>query len=96
MTFTVYADVWRHPGGAGWHFVTLPTEVADEVRARAEGQHRPFGSLPIEARIGTTSWTTSLFADTKSGSYLLPLKADTRRRARVEEGDTVTVSIALV
>ena len=93
MTFTVHADVWRYPGASGWHFVTLPEEVADEVRARNEGRHRPFGSLGVEATIGTTTWSTSLFADTKSGSYLLPLRAATRKLERVNEGDTVTVEV---
>lgn len=87
------ADVWLHSGEAGWHFVTLPADVADEVRARTEG--RPFGTVPVTAAIDSVSWATSLFADTKSGSYLLPLKAGVRRRAGVAAGDRVTVGLEL-
>jgi hypothetical protein len=87
------ADVWLHPGEAGWHFVTLPADVADEVRARTEG--RPFGTVPVTAAIGSTAWPTSLFADARTSSYLLPLKADVRRRAGVGAGDRVTVALDL-
>lgn len=89
------AEVWVHAGDAPWHFVTLPHDVADEIRARAEGEHRPFGSVPVQATIGSTTWSTSLFADTKAASYLLPVKAEVRRRERIAAGDRVRVRVAL-
>jgi hypothetical protein len=92
--FTVTGEVWRYPGAGGWHFLTLPADVADEVRARTLA--KPFGSVSAHVMIGQVAWDTSLFADAKSASYLLPLKADVRRRAGVEAGDTVTLTIALV
>jgi hypothetical protein len=91
--YTFSADAWLNPGAAGWHFATLPPEVADEVRART--QQRPFGSVPVTATLGATSWETSIFADTRSDSYLLPLKVDTRRREGIAAGDRVTVSLEL-
>jgi len=89
------AELWRHDGGAAWHFVTLPHHVADEIAERAAKAHRPFGSLPIRATIGRTTWTTSLFADTKRASYLLPVKADVRRREQLDAGQRVAVAIEL-
>jgi hypothetical protein len=93
--YRVTAELWRHPGEAGWHFITLPADVADDVRARTAGAARPFGSLPVRATIGRTTWSTSLFADTRTASYLLPVKAQVRRRERVEDGDAVLVELAL-
>jgi hypothetical protein len=93
--YDVTAEVWRHRGSAGWHFVTLPPDVADEIQARYADAHREFGTLPVRATIGSTIWATSLFKDGQSGSYLLPLKADVRRRERIEDGLTVTVRIEL-
>lgn len=90
------AELWRHEGGAAWHFVTLPHDIADEIAERAAKLHRPFGSLPIRATIGATTWTTSLFADTKRASYLLPVKADVRRRERLDAGQHVSVAVELV
>jgi hypothetical protein len=92
-TYTVTAEVWLWPGKAAWHFLTLPEDVADEIHARFA--HGAFGMVPVRATIGQTTWDTKLFGDTKRDSYLLPLKAAVRRRAGVEEGDTVTVRLDL-
>jgi hypothetical protein len=75
--------------------VTLPADISDEIRARFAGAHRSHGSLPVRATLGTSSWDTSLFADNKSSSYLLPIKADIRRREDVAVGDTVTLTLDL-
>lgn len=87
------APLWRHDGGAAWHFVTLPEDVADEIHARFA--HGAFGMVAVRATIGASSWTTKLFADTKRDSYLLPVKADVRRREGVSDGDEVTVRLEL-
>jgi len=95
IVHSVTAQLWRHPGDAGWHFVTLPPDLADEIRARSAGSTRPFGSVPVRVTIGRTTWSTSLFADTKTDSYLLPVKAQVRRREGIGPGDAVLVSITL-
>jgi hypothetical protein len=94
-TFAFDAEIWHHTGQAGWHFVTLPIDVADEVRARGDGAHRPFGSLPVHARIGATAWTTSLFVDGKTSAYLLPIKARIRQREQLEADQLVHIQIEL-
>lgn|SRR5262249_6021114 len=91
------SELWRYSGDDGWHFVTLPAEITDEIRARGAGLHRPFGSLPVQARMGeVVTWRTSLFADKKRDAYLLPVKAEVRRRADVSVGDVVDVHIDLL
>ncbi len=95
MEHTIRVQVWRSASAAGWHFVTLPEDVADEVRARIAGSPSPFGMARVEATIGATTWSTSLFADTRRGSFLLPIKADVRRREDIEDGDTVDVTLRL-
>jgi hypothetical protein len=47
----------------------------------------------VRASVGSSTWSTSLFADAKSSSYALPIKADVRRRERLEAGDVATVRI---
>ena len=42
---------------------------------------------------GKTTWKTSIFPDKKSGTYLLPLKADVRRREGIGAGDRITSSL---
>ena len=92
-TFTFTGDCWLYDGDAAWHFVTLPHEIADEIEARTAG--RPFRTVPVTVTIGRSSWDTSLFADRKSASYLLPVKAEVRRREAIATGDRVTVTVAL-
>ena len=94
MSFTFAGEVWLYEGEAPWHFVTLPAEIADEIRARRAGE-RPFNTVPVTVTIGATSWHTSLFADRKSASYLLPLKAEIRDREQITAGDRVTVNVEL-
>ena len=57
--------------------------------------HGGFGSVKVEAAIGEVTWTTSLFPDRRTGGYILPLKADVRRRAGIITGDEVTVRLKL-
>lgn len=95
LSYTFTAAVWRHDGPAAWHFVTLPADLADELRARTAGAGRPFGTVPVRVTVGATTWSTSLFADTARGSYVLPLKAAVRRRLGVGDGDEVDVMLSV-
>lgn len=90
------AALWEHPGEGGWHFVTLPVELAEEIRARAGHVARGFGSLRVSATIGGTTWTTSVFPSSADASYLLPLKKPVRRAEDLEPGEPVTVSLVLL
>ncbi|HTU14210.1 MAG TPA: DUF1905 domain-containing protein [Solirubrobacterales bacterium] len=86
-------EIWLSEGAGGWHFVTIPVDLVDEIRDRSAGNPKPFGMAPVEVTVGESTWKTSLFADTKRDSYLLPLKAEIRRRERLEAGDEVRVRI---
>ena len=94
---TVTAPIWLWSGGQGaWHFLTIPEEEAVEIRAHCfGGERRGFGSVRVEASINAVSWRTSLFPQ-KAGGYILPIKADVRRRAGVSAEDRVTVILELL
>ena len=74
---------------AGWHFLTVPEKQSKVIKKTFEGKSKGWGSLPVKVTLGKTSWTTSIFPDKKSGTYLLPLKAEVRRREEVAHGDIV-------
>lgn len=93
-TLEFEAPVWLYTGQAAWHFVTLPDEAGDQVRFVA-GQRQGFGSVRVRATVGATSWTTSVFPDRKSGSFLLPVKADVRKREAISAGDRIAVSLTV-
>ena len=75
--------------------MTMPPEVADDIHARTATSARPFGTVPARVTLGSSTWTTSLFADTRSGSYLLPIKAAVLARERVGDGDVVALEVEL-
>jgi hypothetical protein len=94
----VTAPIWLWSEGKGsWHFLTIPPDDAVEIRLEsgAAGVRRGFGSVRVEAIINGVNWKTSIFPQ-KSGGYILPIKADVRRRAGISAGDTVTVGIDLL
>ena len=96
MTYSFRAPLWLYAGDAGWHFVTLPSDIADEIDELAGPAHRGFGSRRVAVTIGATRWSTSIFPDRKAGSYMLPIKKQVRAAEQLVPGDAVEVGIELV
>ena len=95
MRYEARCELWLYAGKAAWHFLTLPAELTAGLKAMAPGAS-PCGSVRVRASIGKASWSTSLFPDSSSGAFLLPVKADVRRREKLSAGDTVDVAVELV
>jgi hypothetical protein len=96
VNFHFDATLWRYPGDTGWHFVTLPIDVADAIEEITAPTRRGFGSVRVEVTVGSTTWRTSLFPDTKAESYVLPMKKPVRIAEHLTEGDSVEIRIELV
>jgi Domain of unknown function (DUF1905) len=96
MEFEFKEKLWRWKGvaPAAWHFITLPEDVGAQIKFMT-GKRKGFGSVRVKAVIGGTGWKTSLFPDTKSGSYLLPVKAAVRKSESVAAGDVVAVTLMI-
>lgn len=90
------AEVWEYDGPSAWHFLTLPVDVAERVRQETDGLRRGFGSVRVEVSVGGTTWRTSVFPDSRSGSFLLPVKAEVRRREDLLAGDVADVTLRLL
>ena len=88
-TFEFGAPLWQYPGADGWHFVSLPAEVSGEITEITPGVRRGFGSVRVDVTVGATSWRTSIFPDSKTGTYLLPVKKAVRVAEHLETGDEV-------
>ena len=89
--FEFASTVTRWQGAAAWHFNTLPPELAEDIRRFCGDLAAGWGSIRVDARIGETQWSTSIFPDKASSSYLLPVKAAVRRAEGIGEGDDVDV-----
>lgn len=83
--------IWYWRGPAPWYFVTVPPEECQELKAVLKLVTYGWGMIPVNAQIGNTTWTTSMFP--KDGRYIVPIKASIRRAEKLTEGDTVTVRI---
>jgi hypothetical protein len=94
--FQFDAELWLYEGDAAWHFITLPEDISDQIDARATGPRRGFGSVRVRVTIGATTWTTSVFPDSKRGAYVLPVKAEVRRREGLAAGARATVNLHVV
>jgi hypothetical protein len=89
--------IWDASGEGSWHFVTLPEDAADEIKAVTDGgPRRGFGSVRVEVTVGPTTWRTSIFPSKEAQSYVLPLKKAVRHAAGLEEGDEVDVALTLL
>jgi len=93
--FEFAAELWRYPGADGWHFVSVPLEISEEISDVATGARRGFGSVRVDVTVGTTSWRTSLFPDSKTAAFLLPVKHAVRMAEHLEIGDDVRARLQL-
>lgn len=94
--YSIRVNVWRYPGMAGWHFVSVPQKESKEIKDKQKGKPRKgWGSVPVIVTLGKSTWATSIFPDKKSGSYLLPLKAEVRKKEKIKEGDTLSMKLAI-
>ena len=87
-------ELWIYNGEANWHFVTLPVDISKEIKSFASPRPR-FGSVRVEITLGQSIWKTSIFPDSKIGSYILPIKKEVRTQNKIAAGDKVEVTIAL-
>jgi hypothetical protein len=87
------ARIWQHGGNGGWHFVSLPNDLAVEIRENLKWQEEGWGRLRATARIGASEWETAIWFDTKQDTYLLPLKAEIRRKEHLEADQDINVIV---
>jgi Domain of unknown function (DUF1905) len=93
MDLEFTADVWSWRGPAPYHFLTVPEDESAELQEAAALVTYGWGMIPVEVRIGSTRWTTSLFP--KDGGYVVPLKDLVRKAEGIDVGDTVSVRLAV-
>lgn len=93
LSFT--AEVFATPGDGAWHMVTLPEALSDEIEARYAGPRRGFGAVRVSARIGRTTWGTSIFPSKARGAYVMGIKRAVREAEGVDDGARVAVSLEI-
>lgn len=97
----IYESASTHSSNAAamkgaWHFLTIPKTQSDIIKKRFGSLTRGWGSLPVVVKIGRTSWKTSIFPDKQVGAYLLPLKADVRKKEKIANGDNISFELTII
>lgn len=96
MQYQFAAKLWLYPGEGAWHFITLPQDISDEIKMITSEIKRGFGSVKVEVTIGKSTWQTSIFPDSKSSSYILPVKKDVRTTNNLQEDHLVEVKLEII
>lgn len=91
LDFVAEMVSWRGP--SPYHFLRVPAVESAELEAVKPYVTYGWGVIPVEATIGTTTWTTSLFP--KDGLFLIPVKDAVRRQLDLDVGDTTPVRLTL-
>lgn len=88
--------MWLWPGPAAWHFVSLPADLTEGIKALRGPPSRGWGSVRVEVTAGETVWRTSIFPDNKSGAFSVAVKAEVRRREHIGAGDDLPLIVELL
>lgn len=93
-TFEFEAELfeWDARDDASWVFATVPADISEDVRDM-ELPRKGFGSVKVRVRLGGSEWRTSIFPDSKSGCYVLPVKKAVRTEEKLELGDVAAFEI---
>lgn len=76
-----------------WYFVSLPKEMSKEIRDNFKCLEEGWGRLKAIVKIGNSEWKTAIWFDTKQQTYLLPVKAEIRKREKIGTDQEVKVSL---
>lgn len=89
------AKVWKYEGPNGWYFASVPHNLSKEIRKVHSDSEEGWGRLKAEIIINQTSWRTSIWFDTKLDCFLVPIKADIRKKEGIADGSTVEIHLLI-
>jgi hypothetical protein len=93
VPFTFETEVFYWRGPSPFFFASVPPPQASELRRMVRLVTYGWGMIPVEASVGDITFGTSLFP--KDETYLLPLKAEVRRKAGITAGDRISVTMTV-
>jgi hypothetical protein len=89
------SKLWRYPAPGGWHFISLPQKISKEIRSAFKSEEEGWGRLKATARIGNSEWNAAIWFDTKMNTYLLPIKAEIRKKEALTIDKMVKVVVSI-
>jgi len=64
-----------------------------EIRENFKQLEEGWGRMQVTAKIGKSEWKTAIWFDTKQDTYLLPLKAEIRKRENIVPDKDIEIII---
>lgn len=101
VSFTAPLLVWATEQYGNIGYVRIEGAAAEAIAAhelarRLElGRRRGFGSVKVNANVGDSRWSTSVFPQ-KGGGWFLPVKKAICRAEGLDEGDAVAARLELL
>ena len=74
--------------------MSVPVEKTKHIKQN--NVPKGYGMVRVLAKIGQTQWKTSVFYDSKRQCFLLPIKADIRRKSNIDDGSDIVVQIEIL
>jgi hypothetical protein len=71
----------------------MPVEVSAEIRAHTGWAEEGWGRLKATVRVGQSTWGTSVWFDTQRMTYLVPIKAEIRRKEGIAWDAPVEIEV---
>lgn len=93
IKYNFSAKIWKYDTPNGWYFVSLPIPISKEIRENLKWQEEGWGRMKTKAEVGDIIWETAIWFDTKLNTYILPIKAEVRKKASLNSNQNIKVSI---
>ncbi|MCU1527186.1 MAG: hypothetical protein JWP75_949 [Frondihabitans sp.] len=88
------SELWEWTARDNWFFVSLSAEASEEI-GELPFAPRGFGSVPVRASIGSSTWKTSIFPGS-DGVFVLPVKKAVREAEGIQRFERIDVQIELL
>lgn len=99
LDFTFIEKCWLWTADkAAWHFVTVPKNHSEEIKFFTDnhfGKRRGWGAVRVTVTIGSSEWQTSIFPSKSLDAYILPIKADVRKKEKIMVDDLIVVTLKI-
>jgi len=84
----------RKDDSGSWRFARVPEDISVKIKEMQKGRlRRGWGAVYARAKVKKSEWTTSVFPDRHSATYILPLKKQIRYQENLYDGIDIKVSI---
>ncbi len=83
--------MWKHESPGGWHFVSLPKNISNEIRENLGWQEEGWGRMKARVQIDEQKWDTAIWFDTKRETYILPIKAHIRNKINLNTDTNINI-----